>query len=150
MKDIENSGNLLYNQWEKYKDMNNKNLLKIIKGKLLSSMDMLYKINSEANNSIFEDFENIEFFTNLDKNTGDSEIFSKNKKENISYESNILIFLKITISSLSLFIKPKNKNVLKINIWLFINDFSWLVCLSILLYSIILLYNLDDLIISIL
>ena len=95
LKDIENSGNLLYNQWEKYKDMNNKNLLKIIKGKLLSSMDMLYKINSETNNSIFEDFENIEFFTNLDKNTGDSEIFSKNKKENISYESNILIFLLI-------------------------------------------------------
>ena len=121
LKDIENSGNLLYNQWEKYKDMNNKNLLKIIKGKLLSSMDMLFKINSEANNSIFEDFENIEFFTNLDKNTGDSEIFSKNKKENISYESNILIFL--LIYDLRIIFQNKQNNSKNISTQLLKNNF---------------------------
>ena len=121
LKDIENSGNLLYNQWAKYKDMNNKNLLKIIKGKLLSSMDMLFKINSEANNSIFEDFENIEFFTNLDKNIGDSEIFSKNKKENISYESNILIFL--LIYDLRIIFQNKQNNSKNISTQLLKNNF---------------------------
>ena len=123
LKDIENSGNLLYNQWVKYKDMNNKNILKIIKGKLISSMDILYKINVETNNNIFEGFENIEYFTNLDKNTGDSEIFSKNKKENISYESNILIFL--LIYDLRIIFQNKQKNSKNISTQLLKNNFPF-------------------------
>jgi hypothetical protein len=121
LKDIENSGNLLYNQWTKYKDINNKNLLKIIKGKLISSMDIIYKINAEATNNIFEGFENIEFFTNLDKNTGDSEIFSKNKKENISYESNIFIFL--LIYDLKIIFQNKQNNSKNISTQLLKNNF---------------------------
>lgn len=123
LKDIENSGDLLYNQWTKYKDMNNKNLLRIIKGKLISSMDMLYKMNAEVNNSIFEGFENIEFFTNLDKNAGDSEIFSKNKKENISYESNILIFL--LIYDLRIIFQNKQNNSKNISTQLLKNNFPF-------------------------
>ena len=119
LKDVENSGNLLYNQWTKYKDMNNKNLLKIIKGKLISSMDILCKANAEA--SIFEDFENIEFFSNLDKNTGDSELFSKNKKEDISYESNIFIFL--LIYDLKIIFQNKNNNSQNISTQLLKNNF---------------------------
>ena len=123
LKDIENSGDLLYNQWTKYKDMNNKNLLRIIKGKLILSMDMLYKMNAEVNNSIFEGFENIEFFTNLDKNAGDSEIFSKNKKENISYESNILIFL--LIYDLRIIFQNKQNNSKNISTQLLKNNFPF-------------------------
>lgn len=121
LKNLENSSSLLYNQWAKYKDMNNKNLLKIIKGKLISSMDMLFKPNAEINNSIFDGFENIEYCTNLDKNTGDSEIFSKNKKENISYESNILIFL--LIYDLRIIFRSKKNNIKNISSQLLKNNF---------------------------
>ena len=89
----ENSYDILYNQWLLYKDMDNRYLFKIIKKNIISSMDILTLSNIDANNE-YSDYEYIELNTNLNnRNTNDSEILSRNRKENVSFESNILIFM---------------------------------------------------------
>ena len=94
-KNRENSYDILYNQWLLYKDMDNRYLFKTIKKNIISSMDILTLSNIDVNNE-YSDYEYIEINTNLNnKNTNDSEILSRNKKENVSFESNILIFMLI-------------------------------------------------------
>ena len=94
-KNRENSYDILYNQWLLYKDMDNRYLFKTIKKKIISSMDILTLSNIDVNNE-YSDYEYIEINTNLNnKSNNDSEILSRNKKENASFESNILIFMLI-------------------------------------------------------
>ena len=91
--------------------MNNKSLLKIIKKNIISSMDILSIANIDINKDYYNDFEFINCNTNLNKNNGDSEIFSKYKKENVSFESNILIFIFIyDLKKIFKKIKSKNNN----------------------------------------
>ena len=107
-KNRENSYDILYNQWLLYKDMDNRYLFKIIKKNIISSMDILTLSNIDANNEYY-DFEYVGINTNLNnKNSNDSEILSRNKKENASFESNILIFM--LIYDLKKIFKQKEKD----------------------------------------
>ena len=95
-KNRENSYDILYEQWRIYKDMNNKNLFQLIKKNILNKLDVLYlKKNIDINCDYNEGFEIINI-TNFNKdNTKFPEILSSAKKENICFESNILIFMLI-------------------------------------------------------
>ena len=93
-KNRENCYDILYNQWLYYKDLNNKSLLRIIKKNVISSMDLLNLSNIDINNDWADGFE-IFVNTNLNKNINDTDIFLRTKKENICFETNILIFLLI-------------------------------------------------------
>ena len=93
-KNRENCYDILYNQWQYYKDLNNKSLLKIIKKKIISSMDILTIKNIDNNIDILDGFE-IYTNTNLNRNNNDKDIFLASKKENICFETNILIFMLI-------------------------------------------------------
>ena len=89
----EDSYDILYNQWLLYKDIDSRYLFKTIKKNIISSMDILTLSNIDVNNE-YSDYEYIEINTNLNnKSTNDSELLSRNKKENVSFESNILIFM---------------------------------------------------------
>ena len=95
-KNRENSYDILYEQWRVYKDMNNKNLFQLIKKNILNKLDVLYlKKNIDINCDYNEGFEIINI-TNFNKdNNKFPEILSSAKKENICFESNILIFMLI-------------------------------------------------------
>ena len=107
-KNRDNCYEILYNQWLLYKDLNNKSLLKIIKKKIISSLDLLYLSNIDINSDWCDGFETYTN-SNLNKNNNDSEIFLKNKKENICFETNILIFMLI-YDLKKIYKKRKNKN----------------------------------------
>ena len=95
-KNRENSYDILYEQWRVYKDMNNKNLFQLIKKNILNKLDVLYlKKNIDINCDYNEGFEILNI-TNFNKdNNKFPEILSSAKKENICFESNILIFMLI-------------------------------------------------------
>ena len=93
-KNRENCYDILYNQWTFYKDLNNKSLLRSIKKNILSNMEVLTITNIDPNSDLYDGFE-IYINTNLNKNNNDSEIFLKSKKENVCFETNILIFMLI-------------------------------------------------------
>ena len=107
-KNRDNCYEILYNQWLLYKDLNNKSLLKIIKKKIISSLDLLSMSNIDINSDWCDGFETYTN-SNLNKNNNDSEIFLKNKKENICFETNILIFMLI-YDLKKIYKKRKNKN----------------------------------------
>ena len=109
LKNRENCYDILYNQWLYYKDLNNKNLLKIIKKNVLSSMDLLTMSNIDINCDWEDGFE-IFVNTNLNKNINDRDIFLSAKKENISFETNILIFMLIYDLKKIFKNRKKNKN----------------------------------------
>ena len=95
-KNRDNCYDILYEQWRVYKDMNNKNLFQLIKKNILNKLDVLYlKKNIDINCDHNEGFEIINI-TNFNKdNNKFPEILSSAKKENICFESNILIFMLI-------------------------------------------------------
>ena len=93
-KNRENSYDILYDQWRIYKDMNSKNLFQLIKKNILSNLDILYLKKNIDNNAEYNEFEIINL-NNLDINKNSSEILSSAKKENICFESNIIIFMLI-------------------------------------------------------
>ena len=95
-KNRENSYDILYEQWRIYKDMNNKNLFQVLKKSILNNLDVLYlRRNIDINMDYNEGFEIINI-TNFNKeNNKFPEILSSAKKENICFESNILIFMLI-------------------------------------------------------
>ena len=107
-KNRDNCYDILYSQWLFYKDLNNKSLLNIIKKKIISSLDLLSMSNIDINCDWCDGFETY-INTNLNKNNNDSEIFLKDKKENICFETNILIFMLI-YDLKKIFKKRKNKN----------------------------------------
>ncbi len=93
-KNRENSYDILYDQWRIYKDMNSKNLFQLIKKNILSNLDILYLKKNIDNNVEYNEFLIINL-NNLDINKNSSEILSSAKKENICFESNIIIFMLI-------------------------------------------------------
>ena len=96
-KNRENSYDILYDQWRTYKDMNCKNLFQLIKKNIISNLEILnLKKNIENNISYTDGFEIINL-NNLDINKNDkfAELLSPSKKENICFESNIIIFMLI-------------------------------------------------------
>jgi len=96
-KNRENSYDILYDQWRIYKDMNSKSLFQIIKKNILTKLDVLYlKKNIDNNCDYNEGFEILNLNNlNANKNNQFSEILSSSKKENICFDSNLLIFMLI-------------------------------------------------------
>ena len=96
-KNRENSYDVLYDQWRFYKDMNNKNLFQTIKKNILSKLDILtLRKNIDNNFEYDEGFEIINLNNlNFNKNNPGSDLLSSSKKENICFETNILIFMLI-------------------------------------------------------
>ena len=93
-KNRDNCYDILYNQWLFYKDLNNKSLLSIIKKKVISSMDVLSLSNIDVNTDWIDGFEVVKN-TNLNRNNKESDIFLKSLKENVCFDTNILIFMLI-------------------------------------------------------
>ena len=114
-KNRENCYDILYDQWKIYKEMNGKKLYQKIKKNIISNLDILsMKKNIDNNCEYYEGFENINIVNiNLNKNNTGGEILSPSKKENICFESNILIFMLI-YDLKTIFKKRKSDN--KINI----------------------------------
>ena len=80
-------------------------------------MEVLTITNIDPNSDLYDGFE-IYINTNLNKNNNDSDIFLKRKKENVSFETNILIFMLI-YDLRKIFKKSKNnknKDINEINI----------------------------------
>ena len=93
-KNRENSYDLLYDQWKIYKDMNNKNLFQTIKKNILSKVDILYLKKNIDNNADYTQGFEIVNLNNLNINKNDNtEILSSSKRENICFETNLLIFM---------------------------------------------------------
>ena len=114
-KNRENCYDILYDQWKIYKEMNGKKLYQKIKKSIISNLDILsMKKNIDNNCEYYEGFENINIVNiNLNKSNTGGEILSSSKKENICFESNILIFMLI-YDLKTIFKKRKSDN--KINI----------------------------------
>ena len=93
-KNRENCYDILYNQWQVYKDLNNKSLLRLIKKNVISSLDILSISNIDINSDWYDGFE-IFINTNLNKNNNDKDMFLKNRKENVCFDTNILVFMLI-------------------------------------------------------
>ena len=96
-KNRENSYDILYDQWRIYKDMNSKSLFQLLKKNILNNLEILYLKKNIDNNVEYNDGFEIINLNNLNFNNNDkaSEILSSSKKENICFESNILIFMLI-------------------------------------------------------
>ena len=122
-KNRENSFDLLYDQWKIYKDMNSKNLFQIIKKNILSKVDILYlKKNIDNNLPYSEGFEILNL-NNLNINKNDnSEILSSSKRENICFETNLLIFMLVNDLKI-IFKKRKTDNTVNIQNKLMKNKF---------------------------
>ena len=114
-KNRENCYDILYEQWRIYKDMNSKNLFQIIKKNILSKLDVLYlKKNIDNNCDYNEGFEILNLNNlNVNKNNQFSEILSSSKKENICFDSNLLIFMLI-YDLKTIFKKRKSDNNINI------------------------------------
>ena len=114
-KNRENCYDILYEQWRIYKDMNSKNLFQIIKKNILSKLDVLYlKKNIDNNCDYNEGFEILNLNNlNANKNNQFSEILSSSKKENICFDSNLLIFMLI-YDLKTIFKKRKSDNNINI------------------------------------
>ena len=114
-KNRENCYDILYDQWRIYKDMNSKNLFQIIKKNILSKLDVLYlKKNIDNNCDYNEGFEILNLNNlNANKNNQFSEILSSSKKENICFDSNLLIFMLI-YDLKTIFKKRKSDNNINI------------------------------------
>ena len=114
-KNRENCYDILYDQWRIYKDMNSKNLFQIIKKNILSKLDVLYlKKNIDNNCDYNEGFEIVNLNNlNANKNNQFSEILSSSKKENICFDSNLLIFMLI-YDLKTIFKKRKSDNNINI------------------------------------
>ena len=114
-KNRENCYDILYEQWRIYKDMNSKNLFQIIKKNILSKLDILYlKKNIDNNCDYSEGFEIVNLNNlNANKNNQFSEILSSSKKENICFDSNLLIFMLI-YDLKTIFKKRKSDNNINI------------------------------------
>ena len=114
-KNRENCYDILYDQWRIYKDMNSKNLFQIIKKNILSKLDVLYlKKNIDNNCDYNEGFEILNLNNlNVNKNNQFSEILSSSKKENICFDSNLLIFMLI-YDLKTIFKKRKSDNNINI------------------------------------
>ena len=93
-KNRENCYDILYEQWRIYKEMNNKNLFQTLKKNILSKLDILYLKKNIDNNCEYNDGFEIVNLNNLN-NDQNMDILSSSKKENICFESNILIFMLI-------------------------------------------------------
>ena len=107
-KNRENSYDIFKNKWQLYKDMDNKSLLKFIKKNVLSSTNILSLSNIDANRDYYDDYE-ICVNSNLNRNQNDTDIFLKSKKENVCFETNILIFM-LVYDLKKIFVKRKNQN----------------------------------------
>ena len=96
-KNRENSYDILYDQWRTYKDMNCKNLFRFIKKNIISNLEILNLKKNIDNNILYTDGFEIINLNNLDINKNDkvAELLSSSKKENICFESNIIIFMLI-------------------------------------------------------
>ena len=114
-KKRENCYDILYDQWRIYKDMNSKSLFQIIKKNILSKLDVLYlKKNIDNNCDYNEGFEILNLNNlNANKNNQFSEILSSSKKENICFDSNLLIFMLI-YDLKTIFKKRKSDNNINI------------------------------------
>ena len=123
-KNRENCYDILYDQWRIYKDMNSKNLFQIIKKNILSKLDVLYlKKNIDNNCDYNEGFEILNLNNlNANKNNQFSEILSSSKKENICFDSNLLIFMLI-YDLKTIFKKRKSDNNINIKNKLMKNKF---------------------------
>jgi len=123
-KNRENCYDILYDQWRIYKDMNSKNLFQIIKKNILSKLDVLYlKKNIDNNCDYNEGFEILNLNNlNANKNNQFSEILSSSKKENICFDSNLLIFMLI-YDLKTIFKKRKSDNNINIQNKLMKNKF---------------------------
>ena len=123
-KNRENCYDILYDQWRIYKDMNSKNLFQIIKKNILSKLDVLYlKKNIDNNCDYNEGFEIVNLNNlNANKNNQFSEILSSSKKENICFDSNLLIFMLI-YDLKTIFKKRKSDNNINIQNKLMKNKF---------------------------
>ena len=123
-KNRDNCYDVLYEQWRIHKEMNGKNLYKKIKKDILSNLDILsMKKNIDNNFEYYEGFENINITNiNLNKNSTGEEILSPAKKENICFESNILIFMLI-YDLKTIFKKRKSDNKINISEKLMKNKF---------------------------
>ena len=123
-KNRENSYDILYDQWRIYKDMNSKSLFQIIKKNILSKLDVLYlKKNIDNNCDYNEGFEILNLNNlNANKNNQFSEILSSSKKENICFDSNLLIFMLI-YDLKTIFKKRKKDNTVNIQNKLMKNKF---------------------------
>ena len=123
-KNRENCYDILYDQWRIYKDMNSKNLFQIIKKNILSKLDILYlKKNIDNNCDYNEGFEIVNLNNlNANKNNQFSEILSSSKKENICFDSNLLIFMLI-YDLKTIFKKRKSDNNINIQNKLMKNKF---------------------------
>ena len=123
-KNRENCYDILYEQWRIYKDMNSKNLFQIIKKNILSKLDVLYlKKNIDNNCDYNEGFEILNLNNlNANKNNQFSEILSSSKKENICFDSNLLIFMLI-YDLKTIFKKRKSDNNINIQNKLMKNKF---------------------------
>ena len=93
-KNSDNCFDIFYNQWSFYKNLNNKLLLNIIKNNVISSMDILTITNTSTISDLVDSFE-IYTYTNLNNTHNDKDIFLKSKKENVSFDTNLLIFMLI-------------------------------------------------------
>ena len=123
-KNRENCYDILYDQWRIYKDMNSKNLFQIIKKNILSKLDVLYlKKNIDNNCDYNEGFEILNLNNlNVNKKNQFSEILSSSKKENICFDSNLLIFMLI-YDLKTIFKKRKSDNNINIQNKLMKNKF---------------------------
>ena len=122
-KNRENCYDILYDQWRIYNDMNSKNLFQVIKKNLLSNLDILYLKKNIDNNCAYEEGFEIININNLNKNNKlTSELLSSSKKENICFESNILIFM-LMYDLKTIFKKRKSDNDINISNKLMKNKF---------------------------
>ena len=121
-KNRENCYDLLYDQWKIYKDLNSDNLFKIIKKNILSKLEVLYLRKNIDNNFDYDAGFEILNLNNLNKNNQFSELLSSSKKENICFESNLLIFMLI-YDLKTIFKKRKTDNNINIKNKLMKNKF---------------------------
>ena len=122
-KNRENSYDLLYDQWKIYKDMNNKILFQTIKKNILSKVDILYLKKNIDNNADYTQGFEIVNLNNLNINKNDNtEILSSSKRENICFETNLLIFM-LVYDLKTIFKKRKEDNNIDIQKKLMKNKF---------------------------